>query len=71
MTKFTRDTAFRLMFQSHMTPIILTRIMEMVRHIRTADQTSKPSRMTVTKNIEASDRHRLNTVSSTMVKYCS
>ena len=49
MTRLTRDTAFRLMFHSHMTPNMLTRIIAIVRVTTTADHNSKPNKTVVTK----------------------
>lgn len=63
MTRFTRDTALRLMPHSHMTPNMLTRIMAMVMLTSTAAHSSKPSSTVVTTNIEARDTQRLRAVS--------
>lgn len=71
MTRFTRDTALRLMPHSHMAPNMLTRIMAMVTLTSTADHSSKPNRMVLTMKMDPSDMHRLKAVSCTMVRYCS
>ena len=71
MTRFTRDTAFRLILHSHMTPNMLTRIMPMVMLTSTPDHSSKPSSTVDTTNMDASDTLRFKAVSYAMVRYCS
>lgn len=71
MTRFTSDTALRLMLHSHMTPNMLTRIIAMVMLTITADHSSKPNRMVLTTKMDPSDTHRLRAVSWAMVRYCS
>ena len=71
MTKLTRETAFRLMPHSHMTPNMLTRIMAMVRQVSVAKHSSKPNSTVVTTSMDASDKLKFIAVSFTIVRYCS
>lgn len=71
ITKLTKDTAFRLIPQSHMTPNMLMRIMAMVPHMITVAHSSQPRRTKVTKKMAPRDTLRLKMVSSMMVRYCS
>lgn len=63
MTRFTRDTALRLMSHSHMTPNMLTRIMAMVMLTRNADHSSKPNNTVDTTNMAARDTLKFRAVS--------
>ncbi|KAG7229251.1 hypothetical protein INR49_012908 [Caranx melampygus] len=63
---FTRETALRLMFHSHMTPNMLTRIMAMVRVTSTADHSSKPNNTVDTTKMAASDTLKFRAVSYAM-----
>jgi len=71
MTRFTNETAFKLMPQSHITPNMLTIIIAIVNVTTTAAHTSNPSSTAVTKNIDPKEMQRLKMASFTIVKYCS
>lgn len=71
MTRFTNETAFKLMPQSHITPNMLMIIIAIVTETIRAAHTSKPSSTVVTKNIDPKEMQRLKIASCTIVRYCS
>lgn len=71
ITKFTRDTAFKVMFHQYINPPILTIVINTVRKTITAEKNDNPVRKNVTTKITTRDRPIDNSVSDHIVKYCS
>lgn len=71
MTKFTKDTAFRLILHRYISPNILLMIRAIVIRAMKADQTSNPRRRKVTPNTAARHVVRLTKVEWAMYRYCS
>lgn len=71
ITKFTRDTAFKLMFHQYISPPKLTTVINTVRKTITAEKIDNPVRESVTTKITTRDKPIDNSVSHHIVKYCS
>lgn len=71
MTKFTRETAFKLMFHQYIRPPRLTIVINTVRRTITAENNDIPVRKSVTVKTTARDNPIDASVSDQMVKYCS
>lgn len=71
MTKFTRETAFKLMFHQYIRPAKSTIIIRTVRTTIPAENNDNPVRNSVTTKITARDKLIDDKVSCQIVKYCS
>lgn len=71
MTKFTRETAFKLMFHQYIRPAKSIIIIKTVRRTINAENNDNPVRNSVTTKITARDKLIDDKVSCQMVKYCS
>ena len=71
ITKFTRETAFKLMFHQYIRPAILIIIINTVRTTITAENNDIPVKNSVTTKITARDKPIDDKVSRQIVKYCS
>lgn len=71
MTKFTRETAFKLMFHQYIRPAKLIIIIKTVRTTITAENNDNPVRNSVTTKITARDKPSDDKASCQMVRYCS
>lgn len=71
MTKFTRETAFKLTFHQYIRPTKLITTMKTVRKTIIAENNDNPVRNSVTTKITARDKLIDDKVSFQMVKYCS
>jgi hypothetical protein len=71
ITRFTRETAFNVIFHKYMRPPIFTTIIVMVIITTIDEKISRPIKRKVTPKIAAKETPRLNKVSDHVVKYCS
>lgn len=71
MTKFTRETAFKLMFHQYIRPAKSIIIIKTVKRTITAENNDNPVRNNVTTKITTRDKPIDCKVSSQMVRYCS
>lgn len=70
-TKFTRETAFKLMFHQYIKPPKFIIVNNTVRRTIAAENNENPVRRNVTTKITARDKPIDISVSCQMVKYCS
>lgn len=71
MTRFTRETAFKLIFHQYIKPPKLTIVINTVTRTITAEKNDNPVRKNVTTKITTRDKPIDDSVSHQMVKYCS
>lgn len=71
MTKFTRETAFKLMFHQYIKPAKSIIIIRTEKTITIAEKNDNPVRNSVTTKITARDKLIDDKVSCQMVRYCS
>jgi hypothetical protein len=71
ITKFTRETAFKLIFHQYMRPPRLIIIISTLRITIPAENNENPVKNSVTTKITARERLIDDKVSCQMVKYCS
>lgn len=71
MTRFTRETAFKLISHQYIRPPKLTIVINTVRRTITAEKNDNPVRKNVTTKITTRDKPIDDSVSHQMVKYCS